>query len=148
MLKIPVKPPLIYLLSILVGLLIQFILPIHILPSIAVVFGLLLIAVGIAVNVWSDRLFERVDTAVNPDIPPTTLVTTGIYQVTRNPMYLGLTLLQIGIGLALNNIWLLLALIPTLIIMTTQVIQREETFLEMEFGQVYLDYKSKVRRWL
>ncbi len=147
-LNIPVKPPLIYLLSIVTGLVIQIIFPVKILPSLAIVLGLVLIAVGLALNVWSDRLFGEANTAVNPDITPTTLVTSGVYQYTRNPMYLGLTLLQIGIGLALNNIWLLLILVPTLFIMTTQVIQREETFLKAEFGQAYLEYKAKVRRWL
>ena len=147
-LKIPVKPPLIYLLSIVTGLVIQIIFPVKILPLLAIVPGLLLIAVGIVLNIWSDRLFAQADTAVNPDIIPTTLVTNSVYQYTRNPMYLGLTLLQIGIGFTLNNIWLLLILIPTLFIMTTQVIQREEAFLEAEFGQAYLDYKAKVRRWL
>jgi protein-S-isoprenylcysteine O-methyltransferase Ste14 len=148
MLKVPVKPPLIYLLSIAAGLLLQLIFPIKFFPVVTVVIGLVLIAVALVLFVWTIRLFGAADTAVTLDIPPTALVTTGIYQYSRNPMYLAFTLLQLGFGLALNNIWLLLTLIPTLIIMTTQIIRREEAFLAAEFGQLYLDYKAAVRRWL
>ncbi len=147
-LNIPIKPPTIYFLSILAGLLLQWIVPIKLFSPFLIIVGLLLIASGVFINVWSDRLFSHAETAVNPDTPPTTLVTTGIYQYTRNPMYLGLTLLQIGIALVLNNFWLIITLLPTLTIMTYKVIHKEEAFLEATFGQMYLDYKATVRRWL
>ena len=147
-LNIPIKPPMIYFLSIVSGLIIQWLLPIKLLPTITVLLGLFLIPVALTLLIWGDRLFKAADTAVNHDIPPTTLITTGIYQYTRNPMYLGFTLLQIGIALALNNFWLLCTLLPTLVIMTYTVIHREEAFLEAEFGKAYLDYKAQVRRWL
>ena len=87
-------------------------------------------------------------TAVNPDQPPTFLVTTGPYRFSRNPMYVGLTLLQLGFALTFNSFWLVLTLVPTLLIMSRGVIDREEQFLATMFGQTYIDYRNRVRRWL
>ena len=147
-LNIPIKPPTIYFLSIIAGFLIQWMLPIKILPTFTIVIGLLFIPTALILLVWGSRLFAQAETAVNPDILPSTLVTTGIYKYTRNPMYLGFTSLQIGFAFALNNVWLFITLLPTLTYMTYKVIHKEETFLEAAFGQAYLDYKTNTRRWL
>ena len=77
-----------------------------------------------------------------------TLVTTGPYRFTRNPMYLSLTLLQLGIALIMGSAWVILALIPVTVIMNEGVIEREEAYMTDHFGQRYLDYKTAVRRWL
>ncbi len=149
-LKIPVKPPLIYLLSILAGFLMQWLLPIKVLPTntITIILGILLIVIGLTFLLGSVRLFKQADTAVNHNTLPTTLVTTGFYKYTRNPIYVGFTLFQMGLGLAFGNIWIWLTLIPALFFMTYKVIQREEAFLEGKFGQPYIEYKATVRRWL
>ena len=147
-LNIPMKPPTIYFLSIVAGFMVQWIFPIKIFPTFTIVVGLLFIPTALILLLWGSRLFEQAETAVNPDIHPSALVTNGIYKYTRNPMYLGFTLLQIGFAFALNNIWLLITLLPTLTYMTYKVIQKEEAFLEAAFGQAYLDYKATVRRWI
>ena len=143
------KPPAIYFISILAGILLQIIYSLPILPFFGLrVVGLLLIGLGLGLSIWGDREFKRHDTAVNPDQPPTILVTTGLYRFSRNPMYVGLTLLQLGLALTLNSWWLVLTLVPALIMMSRGVIDREEQFLAAKFGKRYIDYKNSVRRWL
>jgi protein-S-isoprenylcysteine O-methyltransferase Ste14 len=143
------KPPAIYFISILAGILLQMIYSLSILPFLWLSgLGLLFVGVGVAVSIWGDQEFKQHDTAVNPDQPPTLLVTTGPYRFSRNPMYVGLTLIQLGLALTFNNLWLVLALVPTLLVMSRGVIDREEQFLATKFGQTYIDYKNSVRRWL
>ena len=63
-------------------------------------------------------------------------------------MYVGLMLVQLGLALTFNSVWLVLTLVPALLIMSRGVIDREEQFLTTKFGQTYADYKNSVRRWL
>jgi protein-S-isoprenylcysteine O-methyltransferase Ste14 len=80
--------------------------------------------------------------------PANSLQTNGIYSITRNPMYLGLLFLYTGIGLLTGNLWTLI-LIPVLVlIINNAVIKKEEGYLERAFGQSYIDYKKKARRWV
>jgi protein-S-isoprenylcysteine O-methyltransferase Ste14 len=91
---------------------------------------------------------RRAGTNVDPRAPALLIVTHGPFRFTRNPLYLSLTLLTIGLALCFNIIWALVTLVPTLIIMRQGVILREERYLEGKFGQPYLDYKRTVRRWI
>ncbi len=77
-----------------------------------------------------------------------TLVVTGPFRFTRNPMYLSATLLYCGLGVSLDLVWVILLLPLALVIVHYRVILREEVALERQFGQDYLDYKASVRRWL
>lgn len=90
----------------------------------------------------------RAGTNVNPAKPATALVTTGPFRLSRNPLYVSLTLLYVGIALLFNAVmpWLLLP--GVLWVVQYGVIKREEAYLEGRFGQAYLDYAAKVRRWL
>lgn len=74
--------------------------------------------------------------------------TAGPYRITRNPMYLALSLLYLGIGLMTGGIWVLGLIIPAVVTMNLGVIAREERYLERKFGPAYLSYKTSVRRWL
>jgi protein-S-isoprenylcysteine O-methyltransferase Ste14 len=103
--------------------------------------GMLLTGRGLA-------LFRLAGTEVRPWMPSTTLVTSGIYRFTRNPMYLGLTLSYAGLSLLADSAIALLCLIPLLVIITYGVIKREERYLEVKFGEGYRKYKRKVRRWI
>jgi protein-S-isoprenylcysteine O-methyltransferase Ste14 len=78
----------------------------------------------------------------------TTIVETGPYRFTRNPIYLGMVLGLIGLAIAFNSLWLLVTLVPFALVIRYAVITREEAYLERKFGEVYLAYKSRVRRWL
>jgi protein-S-isoprenylcysteine O-methyltransferase Ste14 len=107
-----------------------------------------LIALGLlasAAVVWA---FRKAATAVSPIRPTTRLVRNGPYRYSRNPDYIGQTLLYVGIALALNTWWPLFLLAPTLVAAHFGVIRREERYLEAKFGQEYRDYKKRTPRWL
>jgi protein-S-isoprenylcysteine O-methyltransferase Ste14 len=91
--------------------------------------------------------FGRAKTPPNPGRASTTLVIEGPFRFTRNPMYLGLTLIYVGIAFAANSAWLLGLTAPLLIVMHFGVIVREEAYLERKFGDAYLQYRKTVRRW-
>lgn len=144
-------PPLIYLLLLVLGIWTgrKLNLPgIGLDESAVTVIGALLAVVGIIVNFAGAGLFHKLRTAIIPFKPATKLVTSGIYGWTRNPMYLGMALIYAGIAILFDSI-LALALLPlVLAIIQTNVIAREEVYLERRFGDAYRDYKRRVRRWI
>ena len=78
----------------------------------------------------------------------TTIVDTGPYRFTRNPIYLGMVLGLLGLTIALNSLWLLLTLVPFALVIRYGVVAREEAYLERKFGDDYRRYRARVRRWL
>src|SRR3954468_6325046 len=95
-----------------------------------------------------DTLFRRLGTNVPPSQPTTLIATTGPYRWTRNPMYLGMALIYAGLAIAFDG-QIAFALLPlVLIAIQTQVIAREERYLEAKFDDDYRRYKAEVRRWL
>jgi protein-S-isoprenylcysteine O-methyltransferase Ste14 len=114
----------------------------------ALMAGVLVFCLGGASALAAEVSFKRAGTAVLPTRPTTAIVDTGIYRYTRNPMYLGMSLALLGIGLALNQLWFLLALPAAVFAVTKLAIEREEAYLAEKFGANYLAYKAKVRRWL
>jgi len=91
---------------------------------------------------------ESAGTYVNPSRPTTRLVVTGPYRFSRNPMYLARTFLYLGLGLMVNALAILAALVPLLLVMHYGVIKREECYLEAKFGETYRQYRGRVRRWV
>jgi protein-S-isoprenylcysteine O-methyltransferase Ste14 len=146
---IRLHPPIIYAISILSGIGLNNIWPqampygLH-----GRTYGLCLIAVAVLIAVWSLLEFHKADTDVRPDKPDSTLITGGPYRFTRNPLYIVLTLTQLTTAVWLDNLWILLLVIPSVSIISRYAIAREERYLETLFGQNYLDYKKRVRRWL
>lgn len=111
---------------------------------------LLLSIVGILVVLAGVIEFRKARTTVNPVRPETstTLVTSGIYRVTRNPMYLGFLLILIGWGLLLANLFSLLLVLVFVAYMNRFQIEPEEKILASLFGAEFAAYKQRVRRWL
>ena len=145
----PVRPPLVYLGSILLGLLLHFAWPLALVrqPVGAVIgAGVVLMAVGLFIT--AVRTFHAAATPVPGNRPTTTIVRTGPYRFSRNPIYLAFSALQVGIALCVGSLWLLITLVPALVLMSFWVIPREERYLEARFSSEYLSYKSSVRRWL
>ena len=85
---------------------------------------------------------------VNPSLPATTLVISGPFQFSRNPMYVARTVLYLGLGVLMNALCVVAVLVPLLLVMQYGVIRREERYLEAKFGDAYRQYRSAVRRWL
>lgn len=112
--------------------------------------GLVLIATAVLVDFWSLGLFFRAHTTFNPIHPERSraLVTTGPYRYTRNPMYVGMLIILTGWGIYLGSIAPFLLLPFFVLTLTVQQIIPEEKVLEQTFGSAYLDYKTRVSRWL
>ncbi|HVZ55824.1 MAG TPA: isoprenylcysteine carboxylmethyltransferase family protein [Chitinophagaceae bacterium] len=147
--KIP--PPLIYAAIFLLSLLLQRLVPWdrHLLatPAFQVAGWVWLgcFAVCTLPALWK---FLRTRNTVVTVLPARSLATSGIYRVTRNPMYLGLLFLYAGLGVFRGN-WWTFALLPLVVLIVQQyIILREEHYLERAFGEQYAAYKLKVRRWL
>ena len=142
-------PPLIYLAFLAVGLLLDYLFPVPVLPNsiqYAVGFGII-IAPGLVMR-FVLLEFRKAETQFDPRKPTTAIITTGPYRFSRNPSYISLTMLYLGIAIAADSVWVLAGLIPTLVIMHYGVILREEEYLETKFSEEYLRYKNTVRRWL
>ena len=146
---IRLHPPIIYAISILAGIGLNNLWPLAMPYGLHNrIYGVILIAVAILLAAWSLFEFHKADTDVRPDKPDSTLLTSGPYRFTRNPLYIVLTLAQLTVAIWLNNLWILLLAIPSVIVISLYAIAREERYLETLFGQQYLDYKKQVRRWL
>jgi protein-S-isoprenylcysteine O-methyltransferase Ste14 len=142
-------PPLIYLVALAIGFGLEALLPSASLPNwLAWSLGSLLIAAGAVLAASFVAAFRRARTPVNPGSPTTAIVTTGPYRLSRNPGYLAMALTYAGIAILTNAPWALLPLIPALLLVNRGVIRREERYLEGKFGEDYLRYKDRTRRWL
>jgi protein-S-isoprenylcysteine O-methyltransferase Ste14 len=144
-----IRPPFVYLGSIGLGLLVHWFWPVRLLPpSLGVPLGVMVVLVAGAVFICAVRTLRKAGTPLPGNRPTTTIVHKGPYRFSRNPVYLAFTLLQIGLAAWVNSLGLLLALLPTLALMTLVVIPREERYLEARFPAQYPPYKRAVRRWL
>ncbi|HEU4565154.1 MAG TPA: isoprenylcysteine carboxylmethyltransferase family protein [Gemmatimonadaceae bacterium] len=110
--------------------------------------GALLLAAGLALDLWGVATFRRSGTTLIPNRAAARLVTAGPYRFTRNPMYTGLTTVYVGLSLLANAGWPLLLLPLVLAALYLLVIRREERYLATAFGDDYGDYRRRVRRWL
>jgi len=104
-------------------------------------FGLALIAAG-------SLELSRSRTAIIPYKPTTAIVSSGPFRFSRNPLYLGFVLIYIGASMAANTFWPLPLLPLVIVAMERGVIHREERYLARKFGEEYLAYQSRVRRWI
>lgn len=141
-------PPLIYAAGLLMGILLNALTPISILPLALRWLGLVLIVVAFIPGLWALILMLRAGTNPEPSHPTTALVTSGPFRFTRNPIYLTFTLFFLGFALITLNVWLLLLLPVMLAVIIKGVIEREERYLELKFGESYRVYKQRVRRWI
>jgi protein-S-isoprenylcysteine O-methyltransferase Ste14 len=143
-----ILPPLLYAIALAVGFLLQWLAPRPITSSNARYWlGGLLLAAGVVLAIRGRRVMERVGTNVNPTLPSTALVETGPFRFSRNPLYVALTLMYLGLSLLANALWVLLLIVPVMALMHYGVVRREERYLEVRFGDAYRDYRSRVRRY-
>jgi protein-S-isoprenylcysteine O-methyltransferase Ste14 len=142
------RPPAIYLIALVTGLVLHFIWPIPLVPKLGVLFGTLITVLAAALFVWSIKTFQSAGTPVPGNRPTTAIVKIGPYRFSRNPIYLAFSLFQTGIALGVNDAWILVTLLPAICLISFVVIPREERYLEARFGEQYARYKASVRRWL
>lgn len=145
-----ILPPVLYGVAIVLALLLNWFWPLSILPNTATAIwsGVPLLLLSGALALWGKRSMKQAGTNINPSQPATSLVITGPFYFSRNPLYLSLTILFVGLSLIANNLWGLVAIVPVLVVLHFGVILREERYLEAKFSENYRQYCSKVRRWL
>jgi protein-S-isoprenylcysteine O-methyltransferase Ste14 len=116
--------------------------------TIALWFGVVLIVFSIPIVVSAFRALSRARTAFDARRPTSAIVSDGAFKYSRNPTYLLLTLLHMGLALVLGWPWVLVMVLPAVALTQWGVILREERYLEAKFGEEYCRYKDRVRRWL
>ena len=141
-------PPLIYAAPLGLGLALGRVLPGKLLPEPARVLGWPLLGAGVALIAWFVLTLRAARTPLDPREPVTTLVSSGPYRLTRNPAYLGMAMIYAGVALLANALWAALLLPGALLAIRRGVIDREERYLERRFGDEYVRYRSRVRRWV
>jgi protein-S-isoprenylcysteine O-methyltransferase Ste14 len=146
---IKVPPPLIYLLPLLLGLVLDRKAHLPFLPSGVVrIVGLHLIGCGGLIAGWWRKTMRDADAPVRTDRPVPRLTTAGPFGYSRNPAYLSLAMIYAGIAVLRNSLWTILFLPLVLYVIQREVIGREEQYLERTFREEYLAYKARVRRWV
>lgn len=132
------------------ALLLQFVVPLAISHAAGYLrlAGLMLFIASAGLARWSFLVMRGTGTSPSPYTASAALVTAGPFKYSRNPVYLAMTGLYLGLALLVNSLWLPILLIPLLLVMQFGVVLREEAYLLVQFGEAYRRYQSQVRRWL
>jgi protein-S-isoprenylcysteine O-methyltransferase Ste14 len=120
----------------------------RVLPSPWNLSGIILILIGIIMTTISNLTLLKNKTSIQPYETPQLLITTGLFKLSRNPIYLGMVIVLVGVVMILGSLSPIISPIIFVIIMNNLIIPTEENNLEMVFGDKYLDYKTKTRRWI
>jgi protein-S-isoprenylcysteine O-methyltransferase Ste14 len=146
-----VFPPLILLAVLVLGLLLDYLVPLNVIDALPrvlrLVVGLLLFLFGASFPVRVRRAFEAAGTNIRPDQPTNAIVTTGLFAHARNPVYLGGLIAILGLALMLGSDWMVILIAPAVLVLHYGVVLREERYLEAKFGATYLAYKRSVPRY-
>lgn len=146
---VPVPPPVLFLGFILLTLALNRLVPLGIAPSTGLqAAGMFTIVAGLTLGLLAVRQMRRAHTSPDPGEPTTALVATGPYRFSRNPIYLGFTLLVLGISLLVQTWWGLILTPLCVLIVSRLIIRAEEAYLLIRFGEQYRSYTAQVRRWI
>ncbi len=137
-----------FLAAIALQLAVPLALPGGFLTPVLIPMGAALIIVGVALVVLARREFAQRGQPTDPGRPTSQIVTTGVFSISRNPIYLGAACFLIGVALALNLPWVLVLLVPALVACHYVLIAPEERYLAAKFGEEYRAYASSVKRWI
>ena len=144
-----ILPPVYFLGAIIVEVLLHFLLPLRqflVFPW--RLLGLVFLVAGIVLNALADQKFKKHETTVKPFEESTALVTDGVFNISRHPMYLGMTLILLGIGALLGSATPF-AVVPVFTVLLDRIfIVQEEKMLEDTFGDQFRQYRNQVRRWI
>lgn len=146
-------PPLLLVLAIIVGSVLNAAIPLPFLPegapsAVARWVGTLMIIAAIALDIWAFLLFRRHQTTILPHQGSNQIVASGPFSVSRNPIYLGNLTIVAGIGLRANSLWFFFLLIPMAYLLVRLAIAREEAHLSHRFPEEWARYSASVHRWL
>jgi protein-S-isoprenylcysteine O-methyltransferase Ste14 len=146
--QVIIRPPLAWGIAVIAGLAVNWLLPLPFLPAELPTGWLGAMVFVLAWFAWAIVTITNAGSNVPTNRATTTIVESGPYHFTRNPIYLGMFLGLIGLAIAFDNLWLLLMPVPFAFIIRYGVVAREEAYLERKFGDIYRGYYSRVRRWL
>ena len=142
-------PPLLLALALLVGFGARWIVSVEWVPgALAVFVGPAVTAVSLGLFLWAVYTMRAGDASIPTNEPTDAIVTRGAFRFSRNPIYVSMLLLQVGVGIWANSLWFLGLAAISAMLLSWGVISREEQYLERKFGTDYLAYKALVRRWL
>src|SRR6478609_7115148 len=146
---VPIAPPLLFVIPILVSLPLTWLWPVSFVHGPARwIGGAIVFALGVILIVAGFVTQRRAGTDPIPFNPSTRIVSHGLYRFSRNPMYIGFAFWTLGIAFLADSAWMLMV-VPVGLVLTNQlIVTREERYLERKFGEEYLDYKQRVRRWI
>jgi len=144
-----IKPPTYLLIAIIVVTLLNFVLPVMtLIPIPWTLLGVVPLILGLVLNLNADQSFHKANTAVCPFEASSTLVTSGPYRFTRNPMYLGFVLVLLGVTILMGSLTPYVIVLAFAFLMDRMFIRMEERKLAVTFGVQWEDYKHHTRRWL
>ena len=144
-------PPLLALACIGIGLIAGYYKPLPFFPgptAVRAVVAIVLFMIAVILVVLSRRELVKHREHPNPYKPTSAIVTSGIYGLTRNPIYVGFHFVVLAVAVGANNAWLFLAAVVLFILLWFGVVRAEERYLSGKFGAEYDDYRRKVRRWI
>jgi protein-S-isoprenylcysteine O-methyltransferase Ste14 len=143
-----VFPPALFGAGLGIGFAFQWLWPVRLLPGYGVrVVGTLILVGSVLLARWAQATMRRGGTNVNPNKPALALVATGPFRHTRNPLYIALSGLYVGLTLLADSVWPLLLLVPVLLVTHYGIVRREERYLKQKFGAPYVEYTTRVHRW-
>ena len=145
-------PPVIYAAAVAAGLVLDSLFPVYVLATLLygadrVIIGIAVVIGGVALAVSALRTLRSIGTNPESGKPALALATTGVFRYSRNPMYVGMSLMVVGLAIALASDWMLVALIPAALVVHYGAILREERYLEQKFGEPYRQFKASVPRY-
>jgi len=147
--QVKVPPPLILLLHLIIATVVNYFIPISIVSNqLRVILASTTFFLGVGVMVYCAMIFKHKETNIEPWKQTNTIIVTGIYKFSRNPIYLSFLIIALGYGFALNSAWPIISLISFVPILQKYVIGKEEKYLESKFGESYRIYKTNTRRWI
>jgi protein-S-isoprenylcysteine O-methyltransferase Ste14 len=147
--KKKILPPTIFWISLVLSIGLHFILPIKkFITAPYNYIGILPICAGVFLNLWTDRLFKNKHTTVKPFEKSSYLIEEGPFVFSRNPMYLGMTMILLGTSITLGSVIPFIITVVFHFVISLSFILPEEQSLEETFGQDFIEYKKRVRRWL
>ena len=148
--QVIIRPPLAWGLAVIAGLVLNWLAPLPFLPAAlpAGWLGATVFVLALALVAWAIVTIARAGSNVPTNLLTTTIVESGPYRFTRNPIYLGMFLGLIRLAIAFDNLWPLVMLVPFVLVIRYGVVGRKEAYLDRKFGDIYRGYRSRVRRWL
>jgi protein-S-isoprenylcysteine O-methyltransferase Ste14 len=147
--EVAFHPPRLLLATIVLGFAARWLAPLSFLPVVVSrTAGPIIFSLSVVLFIWSVFSLRRGGASIPTGEPTERIISSGPYGFSRNPIYLAMILLQIGISFWANSLWFLLFAALSAALLVWGVISREELYLESKFGADYVAYKTRVRRWL